>query len=72
MKSSKEAVASFALEHGLHSTKGPDPKVHPRQNRLLLGLKSSKEAVSSFALEHGLHSTKGPDPKVRLRQDRLL
>ena len=23
----KEAVSSYALEHGLHSTKGPDPKV---------------------------------------------
>ena len=33
----KEAVSSFALEHGLHSTKGPDPKVRPRQDRLLLG-----------------------------------
>ena len=24
----KEAVSAFALEHGLHSVKGPDPKVH--------------------------------------------
>lgn len=24
----KEAVTAFALDHGLHSVKGPDPKVY--------------------------------------------